>query len=276
MTANDLTMAAVCERAERLAWADFCRAATGAVATACGVGLAEMAGTTLGRATRVDLLTVNRAVGLGMDQEATPAVLDGIFDFYRDVPRFSIPLSPAARPAEIGEWLTTRGMRHHNNWIKLFRGAREPLRFTPVPGLRVESIDSALAGVAATIIGDAFGFSDELRAWWSAAVGRPDWIHYLAYRDDQPIGTAALFVSGELAWLGWTAARDGAHGRGAQTDLILRRMADAASAGCRWLVMESAEDEPDHRTPPTRSLRRLGFEVAYQRPNYVWTGEPGG
>lgn len=273
MTPNDLTMAPVCERSERLAWADFCRAASGAVATACGVGLAEMAGVTMGRADRVDLLTVNRAVGLGMDQEATPAILDGLFDFYRDVPRFSIQLSPAARPAELTEWLVARGMRRYNSWTKLYRSAREPLRFTPVPGLRVEPIGSSDAPIATTIIGDAFGFSDELRAWWSAAVGRPDWMHYLAYHDDQPVGTAALFVSGELAWLGWAATREGAPSRSAQTDLIVRRMADAASAGCRWLVVETAEDEPEHRTPSARSLRRLGFQVAYLRPNYVWTGE---
>lgn len=269
----DLAVAAACERAERLAWADFCRAATGAVATACGVGLTEIAGATAGRATRVDILAFNRAVGLGMDQAATPAALDGVFEFFAETERFFVQVSPTAQPPALAEWLISRGMRHHNNWVKLFRNAREPLRLTPVPGVRVEPIGPASAPAAATLVGDAFGFPEALRTWWSAAIGRPGWIHYLAYIDDQPIGTAAMYVTGELAWLGWAATREDARCKGAQSDLILRRMADAASAGCRWLVVETAEDNPEEPNPSTRNLRRLGFQFAYLRPNYIWARE---
>lgn len=265
-------VAAACELADRLAWADMCRAATGEVAAVCGVSLAEIAGAAVGRAAHVDILAFNRAVGLGMEEPASPDAVDAVTAFFHDAPRFFVQVSPVARPLALREWLLARGMRHYNDWVKLYRHAREPLRLTPVPGLRVEPIGPAHADTAATIVGDAFGFPDPVRRWIAAVIGRPGWVHYLAYHGDQAIGTAAMYVNGELAWLGWAATRQDARGRGAQTDLIVRRMADAASAGCRWLVGETAMDKPDQPNQSTRNLRRLGFEIAYARPNYIGPG----
>jgi ribosomal protein S18 acetylase RimI-like enzyme len=47
-------------------------------------------------------------------------------------------------------------------------------------------------------------------------------------------------------------------------------MKDAADAGCRWVSVETAEDTVTKDAPSFRNLRRLGFEVAYRRPNYLW------
>lgn len=80
-----------------------------------------------------------------------------------------------------------------------------------------------------------------------------------------------MYVSGEAAWFGF-AATDAAHRRrGAQQGAIVRRLEDAAKAGCTWVSVETAEDTVTKDAPSFRNLRRLGFEVAYTRPNYLWS-----
>ena len=53
--------------------------------------------------------------------------------------------------------------------------------------------------------------------------------------------------------------------------LVRRRLADAAALGCRSVSIETAEDTIARDAPSFRNLRRLGFEVAYARANYLWT-----
>jgi hypothetical protein len=56
--------------------------------------------------------------------------------------------------------------------------------------------------------------------------------------------------------------------------LLARRIADAKTLGVKRLVVETAEDTTDRRAPSFHNLRRLGFELAYVRPNYLWKTEP--
>ncbi len=269
----DPDIAAACERADRDAWADFCRAATPDVAAQCGVGLRAIGPAVAGCAARIDILAFNRLVGLGIDAPATAADVAATIEFYAaaGVPRFFVQLGPTAQPPELEGWLTASGLRRYNNWVKLYRNAHDTLRPTPVPGPRVAEIDATEARVAAAIVCTAFRFPDLLVPWAAAVVGRPGWRHYVAYEGDRAVGTAALFVTGDTGWLGLGATVPDARGRGSQSELIVRRMVDAASLGCRWLVVETAQDEPDQPNQSARNLRRLGFEVAYLRPNYLWT-----
>ena len=41
-----------------------------------------------------------------------------------------------------------------------------------------------------------------------------------------------------------------------------------------WVSAETAEDTITRDAPSFRNLRRLGFEVAYRRPNYIWLRLP--
>ena len=271
----DLEVAAVCERIEREQWADFCEAAPAELEDAGGVDLMRIAGAVAGRAPGIDVLAANRVVGLGMFEPATAAAVDACIEFFRaaGVPRFFIQVCPAARPQALTDWLAGRGLRHYNNWMRLYRAAEvspEP----PPQGSRIDEIGRAGALAAAGIVSAAFGFPPPVIPWIAALVGRPGWRHYLAYDGERPVGTAAMFVRDGAAWLGWAGTAPDARGQGVQTALIARRIADAAAAGCRHLVAETAEDTPEKPNPSTHNLRRLGFADAYVRPNYIWTREP--
>jgi GNAT superfamily N-acetyltransferase len=96
------------------------------------------------------------------------------------------------------------------------------------------------------------------------------WRHYLATDGETAVGAAAMYARGAWAWLGLAATLEEARGRGAQSALIARRIADAYAAGVRWLSIETAEDTPERDAPSFRNVVRQGFRVAYLRPNWLW------
>jgi GNAT superfamily N-acetyltransferase len=226
-------------------------------------------------ARRLDVLALNRVIGAGMESPFTPDLLDEVLAWYEraGVPRFFLQLSPTARPAELRGWLAARGLAHYNNWVKFWRSADGAPRV--VTDLRIERVGQGHALQFATIVARGFGMPDAVRPWLAATVGRAGWRHYLALDGEAPVAAAALYVKGETGWLGFTATDPAHQGRGAQSALVARRIADARALGCRRLVTESAEDTADRHAPSFHNLRRLGFELAYLRPNYLWRPPPG-
>lgn len=253
-----------------------------AMAEALSPGEADLLGVRLARfgsvlalmTRRLDVLAFNRAVGIGVEGPADETSLDDMIGWYRTagVPRFFVQLCPQARPNQLRDWLAERGLAHYNNWMKLWRRTDDLPKV--VTDLRVERIGAGHAPQFATIVARGFAMPDAVRPWLVATVGRPGWRHYLAFAGDNPVAGGALFVRGDVGWLGFAATDAGHRGRGAQSALIVRRIADARALGCRRLVVETAEDTPERRATSFHNLRRLGFELAYVRPNYLWTPPP--
>jgi hypothetical protein len=71
-----------------------------------------------------------------------------------------------------------------------------------------------------------------------------------------------------VAEFGLAATLEPARGRGCQLGLLRRRIADAATAGCHTLFVETGERVPDRPAGSYRNILRAGFEEAYLRPNW--------
>ncbi len=257
--------------AEAAAWGDMYRYAPQDVAAATGVGIEEYGSGVAGRISGVDVLAFNRVVALGLVEPASEQDVDRIIDFYRHagVPRFFVQLHPGAQPAELPQWLEARGLTHHNNWVKLHRG-KEP-GGDPQTDLEVRQIDEDAAATFAEIVKASFEWPDPVEPLVACLVGRPNWLHYIAYDGDAPAATAALFVHGEYGWLDFAATLPDYRGRGAQNALIARRIQDATAGGVKHLMVETAEGKPDKPSPSYRNIVRFGFKTAYVRPNFLWT-----
>jgi len=257
------------ERMEMEYWQDWYDAAPPDVARRYGLGCEIAEGALLLLMPRVDVLMFNRVVGLGLEKPVTEAQVDGILARYRAAgsTRYFIPFSPAAEPAEAREWLLARGLTRYNRWAKLERGVEN------VPDVRtdarVEEIGPPRAAAFGRVLREGFGLEPGLEPWAEALVGRKDWRHYMAFDGPTPIGVASLYVKGEWGSLGFAATLPQARGRGVQSALIARRIADANAAGCRWLSVETAEDKPDKPAPSFHNVTRLGFTIAYFRDNYL-------
>jgi hypothetical protein len=261
-------IAHIAEFGEANAMADMYAALSPELRAALGAGCERRGGAVVLIMQQVPYILFNRVIGLGLTEPATEAALDEMLAlFEQHGASAAVQLSPPAQPADLPGWLEARDFRREDAWIKFVRGV-EPPPDAPTD-LRVEQIGAEGAGGFAEVFAEVFGIPPPLQAWIAGCVERPGWRHYVAFDSDTPAATGALYVEGEIGWLGLAATRPIARRRGAQGAIIARRIRDAADLGCRWLSVETADDTPAHPNPSTHNLRRLGFQDAYHRPNYI-------
>lgn len=260
-------LASRAEWIEAAMFADQIEAAPPGVADAVKLGLARHGHAVAGWCATSNVLAKNRILGFGLDPGDDDEALHRLIGAIESArpPRYMVQVSPAA--TGLAERLAARGFTHLNHWVKLHRCA-EPIEVEH-PDIGVERIEAAHAIAWATVLEHAFGHGDANIAWQASPVGRPGWIHYLAWIEESPVGCAAMFVQGETALFSFAGTLAPWRGRGVQSALIARRMRDAAAMGCTDVIVETAEDLPEKPAPSFRNLRRLGFEVLYLRPNWV-------
>jgi hypothetical protein len=269
---------AALEVAEMEAFADLYRAASPEVVAASGLSVAEVADAIVIAVNRIDVLALNRVMGLGLRGSLSDSALTDVLNALEGTgsPRCFVPLAPVDGYETLGDRLERLGLRHYNNWMRLRRDLHD-LKDLPVASsmqLDVRQIDCANAHAFGHLVATAFDYPPAIAPLAAQTIGRPRWYHYLAFDGSAPIAAGAMYLTGEAAWFGF-AATDTAHRqRGAQRALIVRRLKDAADAGCKWVSVETAEDTVTKDAPSFRNLRRLGFEVGYRRPNYLWTSTP--
>jgi GNAT superfamily N-acetyltransferase len=261
-------MVAALELAEVAAARSYTGAAPSGTARELGLALRDI-GSALGvRATAFDILMYNRVVGLGVAKPTNEAEIDQTVAFFRDasIPRFMVNLAPGAEPPGLTGWLESRGFYLHNHWLRLYRptsGVQAPV------DPRVRRIGREHADRFARTDAEAFGHPLSMVPWMAATVGRDGWHHYGSFEDGEPVGFAALYAQGRAAWFGFACTRATHRRRGIQSGLIAARLRAAAELGCEFASVETADDTPEKPNPSTHNLRRLGFDDAYRRPNWV-------
>lgn len=216
--------------------------------------VAEIAGATCIVVRRLGSRMFNRVLDL---TAADP--LDEITAFYDREP-WSVSDSN-----DLGPQLEQRGFVRDYGWMKFSRGvsprqARSELDVRPV---EPEDADDF-----ARVVVDAYG----LPAWTAPlaanVVGRRGWSCYVAYAEGEPAGAGALFVHGEVGWLGFAATREEYRGRGAQSAILAARIEDARQQGCTIVTTETGELQEGRPSSSYRNIVRAGFREAGVRANY--------
>jgi hypothetical protein len=263
------------ERCEIDAWRDLYEAAPHDVAAATGFRVESVGNAVVLLAPALDVLALNRVVGLGVEAPATEDVLDAALDVAvrAGVRRLFVQVVPTAAPPSLAGWLTARGLTPYNAWVRLARDlpSADLPPFAPPTTLRVEEIDARQATTFGRIVAAAFGWPDALERWAAASVGRERWRHYMAYDGDVAVATAAFRLEGAEAWLGFAATSEQHRGRGGQSALLARRLRDAAAMGARRASLETAQPTPQRAAPSFRNVQRAGFATVYLRQNWLHT-----
>ena len=237
-----------------------------AVADAFGADAVRLGEVVCAVAPRLEEVTINRVIGLGVSEPASDALLDRIADVYGSV-RHSIALAPAARPAGVAAMLRERGYEPGHAWVKFARAAAEPP--APPTSLRIERIGPERADEFTAVLAAGFEIPQSVTAMLAHLPGRPGWSWYLAHDGDVPVACGALFVHGRHGWLGQAATLPAHRRRGAQSALLATRIGAAHAAGAEIVVTETGEIVDDRPTISYRNILRAGFAAAYIRPNYV-------
>lgn len=225
-------------------------------------------------AASLDVLALNRIMGLGVRQPATEAQLVRIVDVARarGVRRLFVQVAPQATPRGIVSWIGALGGRPHNRWVRLWRGT-EPSIDAPTD-LRIGEIGAADSLAFGYVVASGFGMPPALAAtiapWLAALPGRPGWRTLGAYDGDTLVAAASLHVGDGIGWLGMASTLPTHRGRGAQSALIAHRVAEARRLGCDHVVVETAEETAERPVVASyRNMVRLGFTVAYRRANHL-------
>jgi GNAT superfamily N-acetyltransferase len=217
----------------------------------------------------LDVGFFNRCIGLGIGQPATEAAVDAVLSAFRagGASQFVVQVSPFARPSSVERWLEQRGLRRGRRWAKVWRDTEDlPTEQT---SLRIERVGLAERDAWVTVVLAAFEMPAELGPMIGSTIELPGWSHYLALDGETPVGTAAVRVMGDVAWLGFGATLDSYRGRGSQSAMFARRLRDAHEVGVRLCITETGEDLPDEPNPSYRNMLRSGFRLAYLRQNWL-------
>jgi hypothetical protein len=258
------------EAIEAAAWADLQRSLPMALREQLGVTVHDRSGATLLLASGSRELAINRVIGLGLQKPLSRFELDGVVAEYTraGVERFIIQWSPAALPSQATAWFSERGFINVSSIAKMYRQvdatAQPPAIDT---ALRVEEIDAQHADVFECVVAPALGVPVGLGPGIRSTIGKPGWRFYLAYDGSRPVAGAALHVQEGGGWLGLGATLLDDRGRGAQTALLARRIADARELGCAWVTADTLVTARPSQS--RRNMERSGFVHWYDRPNYA-------
>jgi hypothetical protein len=181
---------------------------------------------------------------------------------------YYVPVTPGvagSEPAE--EWLQRNGHERGYAWMKFVRDA-SPSELPEPAGVEIAELAAGEGSDFGAIVAEGFGMPDWAGPLFAHLPGRPGWHCYVASVEGRPAACAAMLAGDGIAEFGLAATLEPARGRGCQLGLLRRRIADAATAGCHTLFVETGERVPDRPAGSYRNILRAGFEEAYLRPNW--------
>lgn len=254
---------------EAAAWTDVVKAVSEQPGNALGAHLGHAGAVQLPMVAALDYGPFNRVVGLGTGEPATERQVDDIIHVYdgAGLSRYVISLSPLAQPTELPSWFSARRFARGATVAKMFRDAAHPP--DPVSDMRIELVGRSDPETWARVQRSAWGMPAAMTAWFTSAVGREGWFHYVGFVGPTPVAAAAMFVSQGVGWLGFGATAPSHRRFGHHSELIARRIRDAADLGCSMLVAETGEDSPQTPNPTYHNLTRHGFQLAYHKQDYT-------
>ena len=259
-----------CEMAEAIAWREMVVAIQEEGETELRPEWSEVGGAVAFALRGMDHPFFNRVVGLGIPRPATRQDVEDVDAFFRGLGRewAVVQLVEPTEPPELLEWVEAAGFAPSKRWPKLWRSLEADLPEARTD-LRIERIGPDRAEDFGRIVLAAFDFEPTLAPFATSTVGRIGWTHYLGFDGQDVVSAGATFVTADVAWLGFGATLESHRGRGRQSAMFARRLADARTAGCRLAITETGEDTPEEPNPSYRNMLRAGFEVAYLWPNFV-------
>ena len=257
------------ELIEAVAWAQIQRAVVPTFRDRFGVSVRDAEGVVKLLAPLSLQLALNRVFALGVATPLTVERLDALIAEYRaaNVTRFVVGWAPVALPDDARQWFIDRGFRTIRSMAKTCRPTESTI--VAETGLQVVEIDPVDADRFGTTAAQGNDLPPEFAPGFNSTIARAGWHHYLALDGVRPVSAAAMYVEGDFAWGGLAGTIASDRGRGAQSALLARRIRDAHRLGARWITCEATADSPRQPSQSLRNMRRLGFEVLYERENYV-------
>ena len=204
----------------------------------------------------------NSVFGLGAGHEAYVAPLLAWYREHGVAPRFEVV--PGLATADLCRELAKQGCFHsgfHGSFIREPDAALADNELLAIERVTRRGIDEFLdTHAAGWNVPDAAGFKANTRGW----INEPGWSLYLGRIKGKPAATGVLYVKDKVGYCADAATVPAFRGRGLQTALLQRRIADASAAGVDF-ICSGAEFLSDSQ----RNMQRTGMRLQFVRA--VWT-----
>lgn len=257
------------ERIERRAWQDLIRVFPPALAQTLGLESAEIHHALFLMATRVPQFQFNFLNGAGLNGDDGRSITTAVNRFRAaGQHKFIIQIPPGPNGVACADRARDAGLKEHAlAWAKFCRPtAKPPSADSP---FHIREVGPELCDDFASTVVAGFGMPPIFTSWLATIVGRPHWHAYVSYSEGTPAGAGAIYMEGALAWVGIGATRPELRKRGGQSALLARRIADAGKLGAKYAVTETGVPQPGQPAPSYTNIRKAGFDVAYERPNWA-------
>ena len=257
------------ENIERKAWEDLIRVFPPALTQSLGLESAEIHRALFLMATRVPQFQFNFLNGAGLNGDDGRSITTAVNRFRAAGQRkFIIQIPPGPNALACADRARDAGLKEHPlAWAKFCRStAKAPSVDSP---FEIREVGPERRDDFGTTVVAGFGMPPMFTTWLVEIVGRPRWRTYVSYSEGTPAGAGAIYVDGEFAWLGIGATRPELRKRGGQSALLARRIADAGKSGVKYVVTETGVPQPGQPAPSYTNIRKAGFDVAYERPNWA-------
>lgn len=257
------------ERIERSAWDDMLRVFPPPLVQSIGLETVVINHTLFLMARGIPQFQFNWLHGAGLNGDDGRSIAEAVRRYRAaDQRKFIIQIPPGPNATQCVRHARDAGLVEHSlAWAKFCRPtANAPAVNTP---LTIREVDTSERELFAATAVTGFGMPAPMATWLTQIVGRPNWHAYVSFDGKEPAGAAALYVEGDMAWLGIGATKPAMRKRGSQSALIARRIADAAKFGAIYVTTETGVPQPGRPATSYANILKAGFEVAYLRPN--WT-----
>jgi len=192
--------------------------------------------------------------------------LDAVESFF-EAAGTSFVVAVRPRLASLNRELDGRGYRRAGGWTKFSRDASPAPRVASDLELRAAGPTDAQA--FADVLMEGFGGAPQGRDVWTQVPGLRGWHCFLARDGREPAAAGALFVDGDVGWLGAAATRPSFRRRGAQSALLATRVNRARELSVRTLTVETGEPVEGQPGGSYRNILQAGFREEYVRANWL-------
>jgi len=259
------------ELAEATMMAQFALQAPAEIKAARGIALTRIAGATI-LSTREDP-TGYWSKAVGFVEPVNEQLIGEVIDFYRSEgnARAVIQVPPWAMPDDWSEIASKHRLSQGTSIVKLIRRVDE---IAPASTeLRIGEIDPSQAEEWAKTVLEGFGMSGLDLEQIVARFGNLEGHHmYAAWDGDRMVAGGALTIHKSVGYGSTAATLPQYRGKGAQSALIALGDRAAQEKGCQWSVTDTGMPaDGDTSNPSYNNLRRSGFDILYQRRNWIWT-----
>ncbi len=229
-------------------------------------------GSFVGSIPSLDILAMNRVIGLGHNSKIKAETIDEVIHFFESAQnkKFFLQLTPEIVNDETKSILINKGFYHRNNWVKLYREAKIIDQETN-PELTIETLSPDRASLFGQLIFMSFDWADSrIPEWLSGTVGKSGYKHYVVTYQNKAIAAGALFLEHETAAMAFAGTLEEFRGLGAQKLLLKTRINDAVTSGVKTVISETAEPLEGKLVQSYENMRAMGFRIAYKRQNWCY------